>query len=40
MPLPHGWGTGGIAPTYDYPVTVNGRYLTSPSPIPKFDNPK
>jgi alpha-D-ribose 1-methylphosphonate 5-phosphate C-P lyase len=31
---------GGIATTYDYPVIVNERYLTSPSPIPKFDNPK
>jgi alpha-D-ribose 1-methylphosphonate 5-phosphate C-P lyase len=31
---------GAIASTYDYPVLVNGRYLTSPSPIPKFDNPK
>lgn len=31
---------GSIATTYDYPVIVNGRYLTSPSPIPKFDNPK
>jgi alpha-D-ribose 1-methylphosphonate 5-phosphate C-P lyase len=31
---------GAIARTYDYPVLVNGRYLTSPSPIPKFDNPK
>ncbi|MEF3063964.1 alpha-D-ribose 1-methylphosphonate 5-phosphate C-P-lyase PhnJ [Pandoraea apista] len=31
---------GAIATTYDYPVIVNGRYLTSPSPIPKFDNPK
>jgi alpha-D-ribose 1-methylphosphonate 5-phosphate C-P lyase len=31
---------GGIATTYDYPVMVNGRYLASPSPIPKFDNPK
>ncbi|WP_433705410.1 alpha-D-ribose 1-methylphosphonate 5-phosphate C-P-lyase PhnJ [Paraburkholderia sacchari] len=31
---------GSIATTYDYPVTMNGRYLTSPSPIPKFDNPK
>ncbi|WP_250503141.1 alpha-D-ribose 1-methylphosphonate 5-phosphate C-P-lyase PhnJ [Caballeronia sp. AZ7_KS35] len=31
---------GSIATTYDYPVLVNGRYLTSPSPIPKFDNPK
>jgi alpha-D-ribose 1-methylphosphonate 5-phosphate C-P lyase len=31
---------GAIARTYDYPVIVNGRYLMSPSPIPKFDNPK
>jgi alpha-D-ribose 1-methylphosphonate 5-phosphate C-P lyase len=31
---------GSIATTYDYPVIVNGRYLTAPSPIPKFDNPK
>ncbi|WP_296356159.1 alpha-D-ribose 1-methylphosphonate 5-phosphate C-P-lyase PhnJ [Ramlibacter sp.] len=31
---------GAISKTYDYPVLVNGRYLTSPSPIPKFDNPK
>jgi len=31
---------GRIATSYDYPVTVNGRYLMSPSPIPKFDNPK
>ena len=31
---------GAIARTYDYPVLVNERYLTSPSPIPKFDNPK
>ncbi len=31
---------GAIARTYDYPVQVNGRYLMSPSPIPKFDNPK
>jgi alpha-D-ribose 1-methylphosphonate 5-phosphate C-P lyase len=31
---------GHIAKTYDYPVMVNGRYLMSPSPIPKFDNPK
>lgn len=31
---------GAIARTYDYPVLVNGRYLASPSPIPKFDNPK
>jgi len=31
---------GAIAATYDYPVRVDGRYLMSPSPIPKFDNPK
>ncbi len=31
---------GKIAATFDYPVMVNGRYLMSPSPIPKFDNPK
>ncbi|MGC7404493.1 alpha-D-ribose 1-methylphosphonate 5-phosphate C-P-lyase PhnJ [Pandoraea pneumonica] len=31
---------GAIATTYDYPVIVGGRYLSSPSPIPKFDNPK
>lgn len=31
---------GHVAATYDYPVLVNGRYLMSPSPIPKFDNPK
>jgi alpha-D-ribose 1-methylphosphonate 5-phosphate C-P lyase len=31
---------GRIATTYDYPVKVNGRYVMSPSPIPKFDNPK
>ena len=31
---------GRIATSYDYPVIVNGRYLMSPSPIPKFDNPK
>ena len=31
---------GHIATAYDYPVMVNDRYLTSPSPIPKFDNPK
>ena len=31
---------GAIATTYDYPVIVNERYLMSPSPIPKFDNPK
>ena len=32
------WGQ--VAISYDYPVMVAGRYLTSPSPIPAFDNPK
>ncbi|MBO3275813.1 alpha-D-ribose 1-methylphosphonate 5-phosphate C-P-lyase PhnJ [Pseudomonas schmalbachii] len=31
---------GHIATAYAYPVIVAGRYLTDPSPIPKFDNPK
>jgi alpha-D-ribose 1-methylphosphonate 5-phosphate C-P lyase len=31
---------GRIAKSYNYPVQVNGRYIMSPSPIPKFDNPK
>src|SRR3546814_7299342 len=31
---------GEIATSYAYPVMVNGRYLMSPRPIPKFDNPK
>ncbi|MDE2005604.1 MAG: alpha-D-ribose 1-methylphosphonate 5-phosphate C-P-lyase PhnJ [Rhodospirillales bacterium] len=31
---------GQVSISYDYPVLVNGRYLTSPSPIPAFDNPK
>lgn len=31
---------GRIAATADYPVMVDERYLMSPSPIPKFDNPK
>ena len=31
---------GQISTAYDYPVRVNGRYVMSPSPIPKFDNPK
>lgn len=31
---------GEIATGFDYPVFVNGRYLMSPSPIPRFDNPK
>lgn len=32
------WGQ--ITTSYDYPVKVNARYVTAPSPIPKFDNPK
>ncbi|WP_273522986.1 alpha-D-ribose 1-methylphosphonate 5-phosphate C-P-lyase PhnJ [Mailhella massiliensis] len=31
---------GAIAMSFDYPVRVNGRYIMSPSPIPRFDNPK
>jgi alpha-D-ribose 1-methylphosphonate 5-phosphate C-P lyase len=31
---------GRIAATASYPVMVSERYLMSPSPIPKFDNPK
>lgn len=31
---------GHVTTTYAYPVLVNGRYVTSPTPIPKFDNPK
>jgi alpha-D-ribose 1-methylphosphonate 5-phosphate C-P lyase len=31
---------GYIATAYSYPVMVNDRYLMSPSPVPKFDNPK
>ena len=31
---------GRIATSFDYPVKVAGRYVMSPSPIPKFDNPK
>jgi alpha-D-ribose 1-methylphosphonate 5-phosphate C-P lyase len=31
---------GRIAATASYPVMVAERYLMSPSPIPKFDNPK
>lgn len=31
---------GYISTAYDYPVQVNHRYLMSPSPIPRFDNPK
>lgn len=32
--------TGRIGVAFDYPVLVNGRYVMSPSPIPKFDTPK
>ena len=31
---------GEIATSFDYPVLVNERYVMSPSPLPKFDNPK
>jgi len=31
---------GHVVTTYSYPVMVNGRYVASPTPIPKFDNPK
>ncbi len=31
---------GHIATTYAYPVSVAGRYVMDPSPVPKFDNPK
>ncbi|MDR1164802.1 MAG: alpha-D-ribose 1-methylphosphonate 5-phosphate C-P-lyase PhnJ [Deltaproteobacteria bacterium] len=31
---------GEIAQSYDYPAMVNRRYAMSPSPIPRFDNPK
>ncbi|MEO0718193.1 MAG: alpha-D-ribose 1-methylphosphonate 5-phosphate C-P-lyase PhnJ [Pseudomonadota bacterium] len=31
---------GHIATTYAYPVMVEDRYVTDPSPIPKFDNPR
>ncbi len=31
---------GDIATSYDYPVLVHDRYVMSPSPLPKFDNPK
>jgi alpha-D-ribose 1-methylphosphonate 5-phosphate C-P lyase len=31
---------GRITTSYGYPVLVNGRYVMSPSPITKFDNPK
>jgi alpha-D-ribose 1-methylphosphonate 5-phosphate C-P lyase len=31
---------GEITVPWSYPVLVNGRYLMSPSPVPRFDNPK
>ena len=31
---------GRIATSYNYPVLVADRYVMSPSPTPKFDNPK
>ena len=31
---------GEITLPWQYPALVNGRYLLSPSPIPRFDNPK
>ncbi|MGL1930733.1 MAG: alpha-D-ribose 1-methylphosphonate 5-phosphate C-P-lyase PhnJ [Desulfotalea sp.] len=31
---------GRIATSFDYPAQVAGGYIISPSPIPKFDNPK
>jgi alpha-D-ribose 1-methylphosphonate 5-phosphate C-P lyase len=31
---------GQIVTAHSYPVMVNGRHLMSPTPIPKFDNPK
>lgn len=31
---------GKIAISFNYPVLVHKRFLMSPSPIPKFDNPK
>lgn len=31
---------GRIATNFMYPVLVNERYVMSPSPIPKYDNPK
>ncbi len=31
---------GRITTAYDYPAVVDGRYLMSPSPIPRLDNPK
>jgi len=32
--------TGRITINHSYPVRVEGRYIMSPTPIPRFDNPK
>ncbi|MDY6860076.1 MAG: alpha-D-ribose 1-methylphosphonate 5-phosphate C-P-lyase PhnJ [Pseudomonadota bacterium] len=32
--------TGRITINHSYPVLVGGRYVMSPTPIPRFDNPK
>ncbi|GAA0534912.1 alpha-D-ribose 1-methylphosphonate 5-phosphate C-P lyase [Rhizomicrobium palustre] len=32
--------SGHVTSTYSHPVIVNDRFLTCPTPIPKFDNPK
>ncbi|MGV3549378.1 alpha-D-ribose 1-methylphosphonate 5-phosphate C-P-lyase PhnJ [Rhizobium sp.] len=31
---------GKISIAHDYPMLVHGRYVTAPSPVPRFDNPK
>ena len=31
---------GRIVTAFDYPALVHDRYIMSPSPVPKFDNPK
>lgn len=31
---------GRVSTGADHPVTVHGRYVMAPSPIPRFDNPK
>ncbi|MAU86879.1 MAG: alpha-D-ribose 1-methylphosphonate 5-phosphate C-P-lyase PhnJ [Alphaproteobacteria bacterium] len=31
---------GHISTSYNYPVLVDDNYISAPSPIPKFDNPK
>ncbi len=31
---------GEVTSTYSHPILVNDRYIASPTPIPKFDNPK